>query len=86
MTNDNEKLYITHSTTALEPGKVTVYDLEPTTGLPIGSTPTNDIDVGVNPFGIFFVSQAVPIPEPGTVIGLLAFSSFGLGLKRKKQS
>ncbi|MGK7879587.1 MAG: PEP-CTERM sorting domain-containing protein, partial [Crocosphaera sp.] len=30
--------------------------------------------------------QGTDVPEPGTVLGLLAISGLGLGLKRKKQS
>ena len=33
-----------------------------------------------------FTQKAVGVPEPGTVLGLLAVSGLGLGLKRKKQS
>ena len=78
VTNDNEKLYISHSIGGLEPGKVTVYDLDPITGLPIGSTPTTDIDVGVNPFGIFFISESASVSEPGSLLSLLFISSLGV--------
>lgn len=33
-----------------------------------------------------WIYQIVGVPEPGTVLGLLAVSGLGLGLKRKKQS
>ena len=78
VTNDNEKLYISHSIGSLNPGKVTVYDLDPITGLPVGSTPTTDINVGVNPFGIFFISGATSVAEPGSLLGLLFVSSLGI--------
>ena len=79
VTNDNKKLYISHSTSDLDPGKVTVYDLDSRTGLPTGSTPTRDINVGVNPFGIFFVSQAVSVPESSSLPSLLFFASLLVG-------
>ncbi len=36
--------------------------------------------------GLVVQVQAVGVPEPGTIVGLLALSGLGLGLKLKKQS
>ena len=43
-----------------------------------------DLGGGTPQYGV--VSVITGVPEPGTILGLLAISGLGLGLKRKKQS
>ncbi len=47
---------------------------------------TDELGSSGGVYGIISITKGVSVPEPGTIVGLLAISGLGLGLKRKKQS
>jgi hypothetical protein len=51
-----------------------------------GTITDGELELSISsPNGTITVGEWEPVPEPGTILGLLAVAGLGLGLKRKKQ-